>query len=107
MDATFGARLKEERKRLSLTQRDLGGIGGVEANAQAVYERGTRKPKADYLWAIWLGGVDIHYVLTAERTCLPSELLSDQETEIIRHYRSLGEQDQCAVAQILSSISPG
>jgi len=36
---TIGARLREERLRLVLSQRERGEIGGVEANAQRHYRR--------------------------------------------------------------------
>jgi len=43
----LGNRLKEERKRLGLSQQELGSIGGVEANAQGKYENGERIPRSD------------------------------------------------------------
>lgn len=60
----IGTRLRAERKRLGLSQRELGGLGGVAANAQGKYESGERLPKADYLVALAEGGVDVLYVLT-------------------------------------------
>lgn len=60
----IGTRLRVERKRLGLSQRELGALGGVAANAQGKYESGERMPKADYLVAIADGGVDVLYVLT-------------------------------------------
>jgi transcriptional regulator with XRE-family HTH domain len=105
MDAALGARLKDERKRLLLTQQNFGGIGGVEANAQAMYEKGVRSPKTDYLGAIWRIGVDIRYVLTAERYRLALGDLTVQETDLIQRYRSLVELDRDAVAQVVFSMS--
>ncbi|WP_110947692.1 helix-turn-helix domain-containing protein [Pseudomonas bohemica] len=60
----IGKRLKQERKRLKLTQSALGAIGGVEANAQGHYESGQRLPRADYLFRIAAAGVDISRVVT-------------------------------------------
>lgn len=74
----IGKRLKQERKRLRLTQSALGAIGGVEANAQGHYESGQRMPRADYLFRIAAAGVNINRVVTGtdapvfERTRLPS-----------------------------------
>lgn len=59
----LGLRLKLERKRLGLSQRSFGKIGGVEPNAQGKYESGARLPKSDYLQKISAAGVDIQYVL--------------------------------------------
>jgi transcriptional regulator with XRE-family HTH domain len=60
----IGKRLRQERKRLKLTQSALGAIGGVEANAQGHYESGQRLPRADYLFRIAAAGVDIGRVVT-------------------------------------------
>jgi transcriptional regulator with XRE-family HTH domain len=60
----IGKRLKQERKRLKLTQSALGAIGGVEANAQGHYESGQRLPRADYLFRVAAAGVDISRVVT-------------------------------------------
>jgi transcriptional regulator with XRE-family HTH domain len=60
----IGKRLKQERKRLKLTQSALGAIGGVEANAQGHYESGQRLPRADYLFRVAAAGVDINRVVT-------------------------------------------
>jgi transcriptional regulator with XRE-family HTH domain len=101
----FGARLKEERKTLGLSQHDFGAIGGVAANAQGHYESGERLPKSDYLMAIRRKGVDVLYVLTGERTVLTDEALTNAETLIIHHYRTLDGVDQDAIAQITTSLS--
>jgi transcriptional regulator with XRE-family HTH domain len=63
----MGARLKQERKRLGYSQREMGLVGGVAANAQGKYESGERVPKADYLAALASVGVDVLYVLTNTR----------------------------------------
>ncbi|WP_268800557.1 helix-turn-helix domain-containing protein [Pseudomonas huanghezhanensis] len=62
----IGKRLKQERKRLNLTQGQMGAIGGVEVNAQGHYESGQRIPRADYLFRIAAVGVDINHVVTGE-----------------------------------------
>ena len=59
--------LREERKRLGLTQEELATIGGVKVNAQGVYERGLRTPNAIYLENIANAGVDVLYVVTGRR----------------------------------------
>lgn len=59
----LGLRLKQERKRLGLSQQSFGKIGGVEPNAQGKYESGERSPRADYLQKITAAGVDTQYVL--------------------------------------------
>ncbi|MGV6393298.1 helix-turn-helix domain-containing protein [Pseudomonas caspiana] len=62
--STIGIRLRQERVRVGLTQRELGLLGGVAANTQGFYEKDKRSPRADYLSRILSAGVDVVYVLT-------------------------------------------
>jgi transcriptional regulator with XRE-family HTH domain len=64
--STIGVRLRQERVRIGLTQRELGHAGGVAANAQGSYELDKRSPRADYLAKILEVGIDIIYVLTGK-----------------------------------------
>ncbi|MDH0744813.1 helix-turn-helix domain-containing protein [Pseudomonas sp. GD03842] len=101
----IGRRLKEERKRLGLSQQEFGAVGGVEANAQGKYESGERIPRADYLADLEKRGVDILYVLSGKRTPLAIDALSEAERAIITHYRALGEKDRYAISQLADSLS--
>jgi transcriptional regulator with XRE-family HTH domain len=101
----LGTRLKNERKRLGLSQQEFGAIGGVEANAQGKYENGERIPRSDYLAAVGQKGVDILYVITGERTPLTVDALNEAERAIITHYRALNEEDQDAISQLATSLS--
>ncbi|MCD5973633.1 helix-turn-helix domain-containing protein [Pseudomonas quasicaspiana] len=64
----IGRRLRQERKRLGLSQKEMGELGGVAANAQGKYESGERAPRADYLAALAKAGVDVLFVLTSRRS---------------------------------------
>ena len=61
---TYGERLKKERLRLKLTQAQLADAGGVGRHAQSCYERDITLPRADYLSAITLLGIDVLYIIT-------------------------------------------
>ena len=61
--AGFGARLKEERKRLKLSQEALAETGGVKRLAQQQYESENSVPNLRYLNAIGIAGVSLPYVL--------------------------------------------
>lgn len=65
--AEFAARLKEERRRLGLTQPAFGALGGVGKLAQMKYENDGRWPSVEYLFALGKNGVDIVYLVTGER----------------------------------------
>ena len=105
MDGKLGTRLKEERKRLSLSQHDFGAVGGVAENAQGHYERGDRLPKSDYLIAVGKIGTDVLYVLTGERRPIDAESLSNDEAVIVEHYRDLDSVDRKSVSRITSALS--
>lgn len=72
--STYGSRLKHERLRLKLTQEMFGAAGGVGRYAQGCYERDLSIPRADYLAAITLIGVDVLFIITGRRTAYQSEL---------------------------------
>ena len=68
--SNISERLREERKRLGLSQGQLADLLGIHRNTQARYERGEREPDTAYLDAIRLRGVDVAYVIgpnTGER----------------------------------------
>jgi len=98
----IGKRLRQERKRLKLTQSALGAIGGVEANAQGHYESGQRLPRADYLFRIAAAGVDISRVVTGidsgnrvEMPVFPSLIASQSE---------LADQDSTSAESVVRII---
>ena len=62
--STVGERLREERKRLGLSQTEFARVTGVHLNTQSRYEKGDREPDTAYLEAISRAGVDAIYVLT-------------------------------------------
>lgn len=64
----IGTRLRQERRRLGWSQKEMGHMGGVAANAQGKYESGERVPRADYLAALASVGVDVMYVLTSRHS---------------------------------------
>lgn len=60
----IGNRIKDERKRLGLSQDAFAKIVGVHRRTQINYESGAREPDTTYLEAISKAGVDVGYVLT-------------------------------------------
>lgn len=101
----IGARLRQERERLSLSQRAFGEIGGVEANAQGKYESGERTPKGDYLAAVAEIGVDVLYVLLGRKTPQFATSLTDSEEAVINCYRSLQKEDQDAIRRLTTTLA--
>lgn len=60
---SIGERLREERKRLGLSQTDFARLAGVHLNTQSRYEKGEREPDSSYLERLGNEGVDVNYVL--------------------------------------------
>lgn len=71
----LGERLKEERKRLDLSQTRFAELCGVKRTAQTTYESGERTPDADYLEGAGRIGVDVEYVLTGRRVPAADRLI--------------------------------
>jgi transcriptional regulator with XRE-family HTH domain len=74
-------RLREERKRLRLSQTELATAGGVKRLAQSQYETGTSMPSVRYLAGVALVGIDLRYALFGRRG--ESSLLSTAEVSRI------------------------
>ncbi|ACR32481.1 helix-turn-helix domain-containing protein [Burkholderia glumae] len=67
MEDSVGARLREERTRLKLSQTAFADLAGVTKATQGNYETNKRSPDTTYLAAVARNGVDIQYVVTGQR----------------------------------------
>ncbi|MBB5864800.1 helix-turn-helix domain-containing protein [Xanthomonas sp. 3058] len=67
---TVGKRLKDERKRLGLTQDEMATQLGVSRYAQLNFEKDINLPGGAYLLAALDRGVDVLYVLSGQRAQL-------------------------------------
>jgi transcriptional regulator with XRE-family HTH domain len=95
-------RLREERKRLGLTQERFGAAGGVGKLAQLNYEKGERSPDAAYLSAIAVVGVDVSYVLTGERA---ETAMTSDEAALLGAYRELDARGRAGVFALIGGLS--
>jgi transcriptional regulator with XRE-family HTH domain len=77
----FGARLREERERLGLSQEALASLSGVKRLAQSQYEKEASFPTVRYLAALATAGVDLDLVIFGRR--LELSLLSSAERDRI------------------------
>lgn len=64
----IGERLKEERKRLGLTQPGLAEVAGAAKRTVIDWEKGVSSPTAAQLEALARVGMDVLYVVTGERS---------------------------------------
>lgn len=95
----IGVRLKEERNRLRRTQKDFAAAGSVLQNAQSNYERGLRSPNAFYLAKLARIGVDVLYVLTAERS------MRDQEVAFGKALNQLSPRERRIITDLIECIA--
>ncbi|WP_343675920.1 helix-turn-helix transcriptional regulator [Paraburkholderia heleia] len=108
MDA-FPTRLKQERRRLRLSQAELANAGGVQKHAQLNYEKGLRCPDASYLAGVAEAGVDVLYLLTG-RTSDPATLALDPDEErVLAGYRELRPREKRGIMGLLAATigAPG
>ncbi len=63
----LAARLREERRRIGLSQAAMAEALKTSLSSQKRYENDERKPDADYLMALEKLGIDTAFVLTGER----------------------------------------
>lgn len=96
----MGKRLREERKRLGMSQETLAALGAVRKQAQLKYESGQSAPSADYLAMIEVRGVDVGYVLTGT----PSADLAPDEADLLQRYRAAHPAVRAAITAALSTV---
>ena len=82
-----GDRLRQERSRLDLSQKDFAALFGKKNMAVMRYEKGERVMWQDDLEALHASGVDVWYLITGERT--QPNLLSDDAKELLKLWDSV------------------
>ena len=97
----FGARLKEERKRLGLKQAEFVALVGTDVPKQSLYENGRRELRAPYLARIEAAGVDVHYVLTGRRS---EGLLDEEMSVLVAAYLGLPDELREPVRRLLADL---
>ena len=109
MVTTIGARLREERNRLALSQEAFGAIPGVTKQAQIKYEKGERHPDTLYLAAIAAAGADVLYILTGQRAGgAPSvPALDTAEQVLLDSYRRCKPEARVNLIQTAALLSAG
>ena len=96
----FSNRLKEERKKLGLTQAQAAEICGVSTRMWGDYERGISQPKAEQLFLFKQAGINIDYVMTGnvvKNFRQPEKPLSIKEQELLNLFRQSNELGQAVI----------
>ncbi|UVM52185.1 helix-turn-helix transcriptional regulator [Pseudomonas sp. B21-015] len=91
-------RLKEERKRLKLTQAAASAIAGVSRETWSRYEGGAVSPGMEVLEAFALAGADVQYVLTGQHDSIPPTM---KERLFLDQFRRSTEAQQDEALRVL------
>jgi transcriptional regulator with XRE-family HTH domain len=98
---SFGARLREERKRLGFKQAEFAALVGSDTPKQSLYENGHRNLRAGYLARIETVGVDLFYVLTGRRS---EGALGEEATAFLAAYLALPEHLREPVQRLIDDL---
>lgn len=82
-----GERLRQERSRLGLSQKDFAALFGKKNMAVMRYEKGERVIGQDDLEALHAAGVDVYYLITGEH--IQPDLLSDDAKKLLTLWDSV------------------
>ena len=105
MVTTIGARIREERNRMALSQEAFGAIPGVTKQAQIKYEKDERHPDTLYLAAIAAAGADVLYILTGQRT--EGTASDPAEQVLLGSYRRCKPDAKANLIQMAALLSAG
>lgn len=105
MVTSIGARLREERNRLALSQEAFGAIPGVTKQAQIKYEKDERHPDTLYLAAIAVAGADVLYILTGQRAAGTAS--DPAEQVLLDSYRRCKPAAKANLIQTAALLSAG
>lgn len=101
---TIGVRLREERKRLGMTQAAFADEGGIGVSTLKLYEGDERDPGAGFLAAIAKLGADAQYIVTGQRS---TTVLVAEEQVLLDGYRALDKGTKMrTLAFVLTETGP-
>lgn len=103
--AMVGARLKEERERLGLSQGAIAEHVGASRRAVVAWEGGATAPGADTLALLASKGFDVLFVVVGQRSVPVESTLSSDELALLDNYKHSDEEGQAAARRVLSSLA--
>lgn len=114
MNICIGARLKETREALGLSQTEFAqiaekaGVPGATRQSQAKYEKGQATPSAAYLAAIAAAGADVLYILTGQRSqaVAAQALLPAGDRVLLDNFHAAPAQVQAGIKTTLGAFAP-
>ena len=96
----IGARLREERLRVGVSQVDFATHCGTSRNALLQWERGETAPNAGLLATMTALGIDVLYVVTGQRQGATEATLAPEEKALLAAWRDSGEKGRAALTAV-------
>ena len=93
-------RLKAERERLGLTQREIAIKTGITERSQVSYENGRTTPNGDYLAIVAKLGIDIQYVITGIRNVETNKTQKIEDRKMIDALKFLRNEIDLMIQQM-------
>lgn len=105
---SIGERLKEERKRLNLSQTELCELTGITRKTLFSYETGERSPNVLFLSALFDHDFDVDYILKGEQDILRPSLMKKIQKAAESAFQMVNSTDitvtPAQFAQMLTSL---
>lgn len=98
-----GDRIRKERSRLDLNQKDFAALFGKKWLAVLNYEKGDRVMGHDDLEALHLAGADVWYLITGERT--HPDLLSDDQKELLKLWDQVDPSQRATLLTLVRNFA--
>jgi transcriptional regulator with XRE-family HTH domain len=101
----FAKRLKDERKRMKLSQKEVADLCGVSREIWGKYERNQSVPGGDVLFSFAAAGADVHYLMTGQKAHLISEespgyTLRPDQKALLDNLEHCPKEDQDAIRRM-------
>lgn len=102
----FGSRLKEQRKKLGLTQAEAAQRAGIERETWGKYERGIFMPSGDVLISFLGMGINVGILFSIDETDepLPNNTLTAEEQQLLNCYRRSTGKDREMIMFIANKV---
>lgn len=101
----ISSRIKEERKRLGLSQADFGALGGAGKTTVIAWERGDATPNAAFLALAATAGADVRYIITGYRDGPAPLVLTADERELLTLFRAAPLAGKAAAIGALQGVA--
>lgn len=102
----IGARLREERLRIDLSQVAFADACGINRGTLATWEKGEQSPTAVMLSAIAGLGIDVLYVVTGQRAGASEDTLAPAEKDLLSAWRGGSPKGRAALAAVAEVLKP-